>query len=72
MAAREERLRVSADPSQYDDLGVFVREQDALRKAAARGALPVLGLDVTNRSEAELADVVTDWYADRNLLHQDQ
>ncbi len=70
-AAREERLRVSANPSQYDDLDVFVREQEALRKAAARSALPVLELDVTNRSEAELADVVTDWYAARNLLHQD-
>ncbi|MEY7970595.1 hypothetical protein AB8O38_01195 [Saccharomonospora xinjiangensis] len=66
--AREERLRVSANPAQYDDLDVFVREQDALRKAAASSALPVLELDVTGRSEAELADAVTDWYASRKLL----
>ncbi|OQO89439.1 hypothetical protein B1813_21090 [Saccharomonospora piscinae] len=70
--AREERLRVSANPRQYDDLGVFVREQDALRTAAARGRLPVLELDVTEYTEAQLADTVVDWLADRNLLHRDR
>lgn len=39
--AREERLKVSGNPGQYDDLGVFIREQEAFtrrcRRAASRG-----------------------------------
>jgi hypothetical protein len=38
-AAREERLRVSGKPSQYGDLGVFVAEQELMRRLGATGGL---------------------------------
>ncbi|PWV81889.1 hypothetical protein SAMN05421630_106123 [Prauserella marina] len=69
--AREERLTVSGNPAQYDDLSVFVREQEDLLGAAIRGGLPVLELDVTDRGVEELADTVVDWYERQNLLKLD-
>ena len=39
-AARAERLTVSGKPDQYDDLGVFVREQALLRELAERPCSP--------------------------------
>ena len=33
-AAREERLKVSGKPDQYDDLSVFVREQELMQRLA--------------------------------------
>ncbi len=35
-AARAERLLVSGNPSQYDDLGVFLHEQTVLRRPGCR------------------------------------
>ncbi|MBV8931880.1 MAG: hypothetical protein JOZ47_23690 [Kutzneria sp.] len=68
--ARTQRLRVSGNPSQYDDLGAFVREQNALLAAAGRSTLPVLPLQVTGRAVDDLAGEVADWLAERNLLGQ--
>ncbi|WP_305884023.1 hypothetical protein [Crossiella sp. SN42] len=67
-AARAERLTVSGNPAQYDDLSIFVREQEQLRKLAARSVLPVLELQVAGRTEAELAEEVADWCAASDLL----
>lgn len=60
-AARAERLKVSGKPDQYDDLGVFVREQALLRELAATSHLPVLDLDVSDDDVAGAADRVADW-----------
>ncbi|MCB9357783.1 MAG: hypothetical protein H6508_00920 [Calditrichaeota bacterium] len=60
-AARAERLKVSGNPSQYDDLSLFLREQDCLHHIAERSALPVLKLDVTSDDIPELANQIADW-----------
>jgi hypothetical protein len=60
-AAREERLKVSGNPSQYDDLGRFVREQELLERLVAESSLPALRLDVTDNDIASAADRVADW-----------
>jgi hypothetical protein len=60
-AARAERLKVSGNPSQYDDLAVFAREQDELRAEAARSLLPVLEIDVSDDDVDGAADRVADW-----------
>ena len=62
-AAREERLKVSGKPDQYDDLEVFVREQALLRKLASTSVLPVLDLDVSDDDVPAAADRVADWLA---------
>jgi hypothetical protein len=59
-AARRERLRVSGNPSQYDDLGRFVAEQELFRELAAASTLPVIRLDVSDGDVARAADRVVD------------
>ncbi|KAB2922847.1 MAG: hypothetical protein F9K22_10675 [Bacteroidetes bacterium] len=60
-AAREERLKVSGNPRQYDDLSLFLREQDLIESLVRRSLLPSLTLDVAGRTVPELADTTADW-----------
>jgi len=60
-AARAERLRVSGNPKQYDDLGAFVREQDLFRRFVGESALPLLEVDVSDGDVGRAADRVADW-----------
>ena len=62
-AAREERLLVSGNPGQYDDLELFRREQELLRRLAGESILPVLELDTTDGDVDELCGQVADWMA---------
>jgi len=61
--ARERRLQVSGNPSQYDDLTPFRVEQERLRALAAASRLPVFELDVSDDDLAAAADRVVDWLA---------
>lgn len=62
-AAREARLLVSGNPSQYDDLDRFRSEQDRLRALAAKSRLPVLELDTTDGDLPHACERVADWLA---------
>lgn len=59
--AREERLKVSGNPSQYDDLGKFIAEQELMRRLAGESLLPVLELDVSDSDVPRAAGRVADW-----------
>ncbi|MFG0305132.1 MAG: hypothetical protein ACF8Q5_02820 [Phycisphaerales bacterium JB040] len=48
-AARAERLKVSGNPSQYDDLGVFIADQRRMRELAKACRLPVLEVDAADQ-----------------------
>jgi hypothetical protein len=62
-AARADRLLVSGNPSQYDDLDAFRREQDLLRRLADASILRVLELD-TSDGDIETACVrIAGWMA---------
>jgi len=61
--AREDRLRVSGNPGQYDDLDAFVREQEVFERMAAQSSLPSLRLDVSDDDVDGAADRVADWMA---------
>jgi hypothetical protein len=60
-SARAERLKVSGNPSQYDDLEAFVEEQSLLRKLVVDSLLPTLELDVSDNDIATAADRIADW-----------
>lgn len=59
--AREERLLVSGNPAQYDDLGLFIREQDCFLELTGRSRLPVLVLDSSDGDIPRMASAVADW-----------
>jgi hypothetical protein len=60
-AARAERLKVSGNPSQYDDLDVFIREQREFETVLRSSRLPLLVLDISSGDVAGAADRVADW-----------
>ena len=62
-AAREARLQVSGNPSQYDDLDVFIRDQDLLRQLVAASTLPTLQVDVSDDDVAGAVERIADWMA---------
>ena len=59
--AREERLKVSGNPGQYDDLTPFIAEQDEMRFEVGRSLLPSFELDVSDDDVAGAADRVATW-----------
>jgi hypothetical protein len=60
-AAREERLKVSGNPSQYNDPSPFIHEQDLMRELVTRPMLPSLTLDISNNNIPKAVECVADW-----------
>jgi len=68
--ARVDRLKVSMNPSQYDDLSVFVDEQRALRAAVSRSLLQTLIVDVSDEDVPAICDRIVDWFESTGGLYQ--
>lgn len=68
-AARQRRLLVSGKPDQYDDLDLFRREQETLRRLVAESRLPVLEVDLSDNDVPAAADRVADWLEATGGLH---
>jgi hypothetical protein len=62
-AARTERLKVSGNPSQYDDLDRFIREQELLERLVSESSLPTLRLDISDNDVDGATDRIVDWMA---------
>jgi hypothetical protein len=60
-AAREERLKVSVNPSQYNDLSPFIRERELMRELTAKSMLPSLTLDISDNNIPAAVAWVADW-----------
>jgi hypothetical protein len=60
-AAREERLKVSGKPDQYNDLSVFVREQELIQRLAGESLLPRLDLDISDNDIPRAVESIADW-----------
>ncbi len=67
--ARTERLKISGNPAQYDDLNRFVGEQERLRALAAQSTLETLVLDISDDDVTAAADRVADWLHETGGLH---
>lgn len=62
-AARAERLKVSGNPSQYDDLQVFVDEQRLMERLVSESSLPTLALDISDNDIPRATDAIAGWLA---------
>ncbi|MDH4216618.1 MAG: hypothetical protein OEV23_06975, partial [Gallionella sp.] len=60
-AARAERLKVSGNPSQYDNLQAFIDEQELMRKLVSESTLPALTLDVSDNNVQNAVEKIADW-----------
>lgn len=70
-AARAERLKVSGNPSQYDDLDRFVREQQRLEALVEASRLPKLRLDLSDNHVPGAVDRIADWLEATGGLYLD-
>ncbi|MDY7092126.1 MAG: hypothetical protein SX243_04055 [Acidobacteriota bacterium] len=68
-AAREERLKISGNPSQYDDLQPFLEEQEEMAELVAQSLLPTFHLDISDLSPTAAADRIAEWLAATGGLH---
>ncbi len=69
--AREDRLRVSGNPGQYDDLEVFIEEQEQMREIIAASTLPVMECDVSDGNIHRSTDAIASWLESTGGLYAD-
>jgi hypothetical protein len=60
-AARQERLKVSGKPSQYNDLEIFVREQVLMQQLIGESTLPTLTVDISDNDVPNAVEKIADW-----------
>jgi len=68
-AARAERLKVSGNPSQYDDLQRFREEQTLLRRLVSESILPTLEVDISDNDVADATERIADWLEETGGLY---
>jgi len=66
--AREERLKISGNPAQYDDLQIFIQEQEILKKLVSESILPTLHLDISDNDISAATDRIADWMEENGGL----
>jgi len=67
--ARDQRLAVSGNPRQYEDLVPFYLEQEDMREIVSRSLLPSLELDVSHGDIARMTEQVANWLEQTGGLH---
>ena len=60
-AARQERLKVSGKPDQYNDLSMFVREQELIERLVGESILPKMELDISDNDIPRAVETIADW-----------
>lgn len=68
--ARAERLRYSENPHNYDDLDVFVREQELMAELVAGSAMESMVVDVSAGDVARAADQILAGVRERGLFYR--
>jgi hypothetical protein len=69
--AREERLKVSGNPTQYDELDVFLEEQELMKSLVSESILPTFHLDVSDNDVLHAADRIADYMEEVGGLWMD-
>jgi hypothetical protein len=67
--ARRERLAVSGNPAQYDDLGVFIREQREFEAILDDSLLPKLIVDISEKSVDAVVMEIGDYLYDTDRMY---
>lgn len=71
-AARAERLTYSENPHNYDDLDVFVREQELMAELVAASAMPSMVVDVSDGDLPRIAAEILAGVRERGLFYRTQ
>jgi len=60
-SARAKRLKVSGNPSQYDDLQVFVEEQELMNELINASNLQTFTVDISDNDVPNAVEKIADW-----------
>lgn len=69
-SARSERLRISGNPRQYDDLMPFLEEQELMIRLASQSTLQALRIDVSDGDIERITCRIADWLDATGGLYQ--
>ncbi|OGO28365.1 MAG: hypothetical protein A2136_07920 [Chloroflexi bacterium RBG_16_54_11] len=61
LQARAERVKVSGKPSQYDDLQVFIDEQEVMKRYVGASSLESLQVDISDDDVGGSVERIADW-----------
>jgi hypothetical protein len=67
--ARNERIKISGKPEQYDDLEKFIVEQNLLCGLIERSILPKIELDISDDNIPRVVDKIADWMTENGGLY---
>jgi len=59
--ARAERLKVSGKPDQYNDLSVFIREQELIKRLVGESILLKFELDISDNDISRAVEKIANW-----------
>ncbi|MHC1736756.1 MAG: hypothetical protein AB9882_01950 [Ignavibacteriaceae bacterium] len=68
-SAREERLKVSGYPAQYNDLKQFEKEQELLKNLYGKSLLPKTTMDISDNNIPRAVSQITDWMESIGALY---
>lgn len=69
--ARKERLKVSGNPAQYDDIDIFIQEQDLFRQLVSESILPTRTIDISDNSINHATIEIAEWLKETGGLWMD-
>jgi hypothetical protein len=67
--ARKERLKVSGNPKQYDNLDIFIEEQQLMRSLIDKTILPKFEVDVSDNDINLAVEKIANWMEDSGGLY---
>jgi hypothetical protein len=67
--ARKERLKVSGNPKQYDNLDIFIEEQQLIRSLIDKSILPKVEIDVSDNNVNLAVEKIANWMEDSGGLY---
>ena len=70
-AARAARLKVSGNPSQYDDLQKFVDEQTLMKRLVSESLLPTFEFDISDNNIELAVESIADWMESTGGLYME-
>jgi hypothetical protein len=70
--AREQRLKVSGNPSQYDDLQAFIEEQQLMQRLVNASSLPTLTVDISDNDIDKAVESIADWMEQTGALYMQE
>jgi len=68
-SARKERLKISGNPGQYEDLDLFIKEQKVIKRLVDESALPSLELDISDNDILRAVESIADWMEQTGALY---